>query len=445
MKHASLRCRAAITLALTSIILMSAACDANSVNLFGGNTQQMEGPTATASHTPMPTNTPIPYGIQAIDLLESVPSLSTTRERLQSLRVTRVGDGAVLTGIDMLRWMLIDQGYDPEWTYNMKVGLLGVISDYYEFPSQGQRIFLINVAHGLMVEVKGQVPWSLQNYSPEDINNLFIEDDALRYAYPSLDRGTLPTGMPNLISHAHPMGGDIVEQAHLLQYHLAHGLIDGSSSHFDAAAALTVWMQQSFFHANEDYPWDVYLDGREPLDTGGPVAYPTSLMRVYEERVIGCHEPAIMLEGMLHSLNIPALRLNVHGHGVVYLPTLDRYVHGDHIANYTAAPPGTLLLTPDEFRPYAEDVAWIFQIFFDKYQPPFPSIPLKRDGGDLYIYARGLVNRPEMTCIEISDEDWTWLSSQLASYNIFYDNVNCELTSDRVPIQVLQELSNEAE
>jgi hypothetical protein len=152
-----------------------------------------------------------------------------------------------------------------------------------------------------------------------------------------------------------------------------------------------------------------------------------------------------MLEGMLHSLNIPALRLNVHGHGVVYLPTLDRYVHGDHMAMYTAAPPGTLLLTPDEFRPYAEDVAWIFQIFFDKYQPPIPSIPLRRDGDALYIHARNVINRPEMTCVEISSEDWAWLSSQLSIYNIFYDTVNCELTSDRVPIQTLEALHDAAE
>jgi hypothetical protein len=241
------------------------------------------------------------------------------------------------------------------------------------------------------------------------------------------------------------MGGDIVEQSHLLQFSIARDLIAGQTSHFDATAALTVWLQQSFFHAYDDYPWDVYLDGREPLTTGGPVAYPTSLMRVYEERVVGCHEPSIILEGMLHSLNIPALRLNVHGHGAVYLPTLDRYVHGDHMAMYTAAPPGTLLLTPDEFRPFAEDVAWIFQIFFDKYEPPIPSIPLLRDGDALYIHARNVINRPEMTCVEISSEDWAWLSSQLAIYNIVYDTVDCELTSDLVPIQTLEALSDAAD
>lgn len=437
MKSTSMRYRIVIAMVMTSIILMSAACDT-----LGGDALQIEAPTATASLVPTPTHTPIPYGVQALDLLDNLPSLATTRERLQEMTVSDAG--IVMTGLEMLRLLLINQGYDPEWSYAQKEGVFEIL-DGYEFQNQGQKIFLIIVAHGLMVEVKDLVPWSLQDYSAEEINNLFIEDTALRYAYPSLDRGTLPTDMPNLRSHTHPMGGEIIEQAHLLQFSIAHDLIEGRTSHSDAIATLTVWIQHSFFHAYDDYPWDVYLDGREPLDTGGPVAYPTSLMRVYEERVVGCHEPSIMLEGMLHSLNIPALRLNVHGHGVVYLPTLDRYVHGDHMAMYTAAPPGTLLLTPDEFRPYAEDVAWIFQIFFDKYQPPLPSIPLKREGDALYIHARNLINRPEMTCVEIGSEDWAWLSSQLSIYNIFYDTVNCELTSDRVPIQTLETLSDTAD
>ncbi len=437
MKSASMRYRIVIAMAMTSIVLMSAACDS-----LGGDVLQTEGPTATATLVPTPTNTPIPYGVQALDLLENLPSLATTRERLQEMTV--FDGGIVVTGLELLRWLLINNGYDPEWSYAQKeLALEGL--DRREFHNQGEKIFLIIVAHGLMVEVKGLVPWSLQDYSAEEINNLFIEDAALHYASPSLDRGTLPTDMPNLYSHAHPMGGEIVEQAHLLQFSIARDLIAGQTSHFDAAAALTVWIQQSFFHAYDDYGWNVYLDGREPLDTGGPVAYPTSLMRIYEERAVGCHDPSIMLEGMLHSLNIPALRLNVHGHGVVYLPTLDRYVHGDHMAMYTAAPPGTLLLTPEEFRPYAEDVAWIFQIFFDKYQPPIPSIPLLREGDALYIHARNVINRPEMTCVEISSEDWDWLSSQLTIYNIYYDTVNCELTSDYVPIQTLQALSDAAD
>jgi hypothetical protein len=111
------------------------------------------------------------------------------------------------------------------------------------------------------------------------------------------------------------------------------------------------------------------------------------------------------------------------------------------VANYTDAPGEVLLLTPDEFRPYAEDVGMIFQIYFDKYQSPFPSVPLWRDGDVLYIYADRLLEWTDMTCVQISEEDWVRLSEQLAAYNLQYDPVTCVLTSDRIPILTLEELS----
>ncbi len=454
MKSSSNHPRMALSLFLSSIVLLGAACSSSFVDRLGFGQDGEPGNDATAAalgtapatetSEPTPFSTATPFGPQALALLDSLPSLATTRQRLQTMQITRTGDGAPLSGLDLLRWILIDQNYDPNWSNDRKEALLADL-DGYDIPSRGQKILLISVAHGLALEASGLLPWSIQDYSALEINNLYIEDTALHITSPGLDRGTLPFGMPNLVTHTHPMDDVVVEAAHVLQYHLARRLIGNAASHSDAAAAIIIWMQQNFFHAYDDYPWDVYLDGRLPLTGGGPAAYPVSLARIYEERVVGCHEPTIMLEGMLHALNIPALRLKVHGHGVLYLPTLDRYVHGDHIAMYTAAPRGVLLLTPDEIRPFAEDVAWIFQIYFDKYEPPIASIPLYRDGDVLYIYARNVITRPDMNCVEISTEDWAWLSEHLEDYNIFYDTVNCELTSDRVPILTLEALSEPAE
>jgi hypothetical protein len=433
---------------MSSIVLLSAACSTPLADLIDfascGSEPTLAPATDTPEPTPPPTFTPIPFGDRALELLDSLPSLATTRQRLQAMQVMRVADGAFFSGQDILRWILIDQQYDPGWSNDRKEDLLASL-DGYDFPSSGQRIFILTVAQGLALDARGLVPWSLQNYSAWEINNLYIEDTALHVTNPDLDRGTLPVAMPNLFMHIYPLGDDVVEAAHVGQYHLAKRLIGDAASHSDAIAALVVWMQQNFFHAYEDYPWDVYLDGRPPRSGAGPAAFPLSLERIYDERVVGCHEPVIMLEGMLHSLNIPAVRLSVHGHGVLYLPTLDRYIHGDHVANYTATPPGVMFLTHEEFRPYAEDVAWIFQIYFDKYDPPITSVPLHRDGDVLYIHARNIITRPDLNCVEISFEDWTWLSQQLEAYNIFYDTVDCELTSDRVPILTLQALSAPAE
>ncbi len=454
MRIASLQAPKVFYLVLTGLVLASLACSLSLTGLLDsiqGSDQEVERTqealeTASASipATPTPTITPTPLGPHAFDLLGDLPALSTTRQQLSSMQIIRASDQSVLTGTDLLLWILVNQGYEPEWTHARREQLLADLDDY-EFPSPGQRILLLNVAHGLALEASGSVPWSLQDYSTMEIRNLYIEDTATHIRNPYLDRGLLPAGMPNLQTHTHPMPDEIVEDAHFFQYHLARRLIGEASSHSDAVADIVVWMQQNFFHAYDAYPWDVYLDGREPLGGGGPAAYPASLSRIYEERVTGCHEPTVMLEGMLHALNIPALRLKVHGHGVLYLPTLDRYVHGDHVAMYTAAPRGVLLLTPDEFRPFAEDVAWIFQIYFDKHEPPVASVPLMRDGDFLYIYAHNLITRPDMNCVVISAEDWDWMSRQLEAFNIQYDTVNCDLTSDRVPILTLEALNAPAE
>jgi len=390
-------------------------------------------PTATGD----PASTPEP--VDPLVPLDTYASLATVRQRLNDMRLTRLADDDPLTGRQLLEWLLIDQQYDPTDPSEINTSLFAALDDY-GFPNPGDRIYVVNVATGLFAEAQGLYLWSLADYTVQEIDNLFVQDSALAVTNPMLHRGDLPADMPNLRTHSgYPLGDRVVEDAHYRQFNLARRLAADAINQEEAVASILVWMQQNFFHAYDEYGWEVYLDGREPRSPG-PAAYPQSLDRIYEERVVGCHEPTVMLEGMLHGLNIPAIRLWVHGHGVLYLPTLDRYVHGDHVANYTDAPWGVPLLTPDEFRPYAEDVAWIFDIYLNKYQSPFISVPLKRDGDELYIHAAGLRNYPETTCIQVSEEDWTRLSQQLSAYNIQYDDQACELTSDRVPILTLDEL-----
>ena len=121
----------------------------------------------------------------------------------------------------------------------------------------------------------------------------------------------------------------------------------------------------------------------------------------------------------------------------------DRAVHGDHIVAYTDAPPGMLLLTTDEFRPFAEDKALIYTIVYpDKYRSPFGSMPLWRDGDSLYIHVANIRETPGGSCLAISDEDWTRVSQQLSTYNLKYDTETCVLSSDQVPIRTLDELNS---
>ncbi len=380
--------------------------------------------------------------LDPLEILDTYESLETLRERLNAMQVSNSLGGQNVTGREVLEWILVDMAYDPRDANSEKEEIMNAL-DTYVFPYPSARIFLINVATGLTVEAHGWVPWSLQDYSREDIDNLFIEDESMHPSDSSLHRGDLPAGMPNVVNHWHGMDDLLIEEAHYKQFNLARKLTEDASNQEEAVAAIVVWLQQNFFHAvSPGYAWDVYLDGQAPRNGPGQIAYPLSLERVYEERVSGCHEPTLILEGMAHSLNIPAVRLSIHGHGVLYLPTLERFIHGDHVVAYTDAPFGSLLLTYDQILPFAQDQAYIYTIYYETiYVTPFRSIPLWRDGDFLYIESGNVRNPGESRCIAIAQDEWLRISGQLSAYNLQYDAENCVLSSDRVKILTLDKLN----
>jgi hypothetical protein len=403
--------------------------------------------TPPLAYSPGPTPTKLPVRIMLlnpINVLRTYSSLENARRRLDEMVVT-TGPGETMTGRQIIEWLLLTRGYDPTAANDVKEQVFAPF-DSFTFPHVGARIFLVNVATGLWAEAYGLCRWSLAHYSVEEVDSLFVENNStVRDPDPALDRGALPADMPNVEHHWHPMPSLVVEGAHYKQFNLAHRLAQSAASQEEAAALVVVWLQQNLFHSHYSppYAWDVYLDGREPRDDGGPVAYPASIDRIYDERVSGCHEATVILEGMLHSLNIPAARLMVHGHGVLYLPTLDRYVHGDHVVLKTDAPPGALLLTADEFRPFAEDSGQIYAILYkSRYQSPFRSMPIYREGDHLYIYVGGLRQGFGGPCVEIMDDEWMRISRQLSVFQLHWDTERCELTSSLVRIQTLDELTD---
>jgi len=390
--------------------------------------------------------TEAPEPLDPLTILDTYPSLAGTREFLDRLTVILLADGVTdRSGRQLLEWILVEQGYDPRASNQAKQALFSGL-DIYIMPNAGAKTYLINVATGLFAEAHHLYPWSLRDYSQQQIENLFIQDDSLSWESSGLHRGDLPPGMPNTESHWYLTPDSLVEDAHFKQFNLARQIAEESVTQEQAVLSVMVWMMQNFFHAYAPgYGWEVYLDGQESRDDGGPVAYPLSLDRLYEERVSGCHEPTMMMEGMLHSLNIPAVRLMMQGHGVLYLPTLERFIHGDHIVAYRDAPPELLLLTADEIRPFAEDESWIFAIVYpDKYSSPLLSVPLYRDGQSLYIYNANARDFAAGTCLQVSDADWARVTQQLSAYNLSYDAQTCTLTSDYLPILTLDQLADPA-
>ena len=398
-------------------------------------------PVVTAPVEPGATETPVP--LDPLTILDTYESLAGTRDYLNRLTFSSDEEGdAGHSGRELLEWILVDQGYDPRAANAAKQQIFDSLDVWFP-PNYGAKMYLINVATGLFAEAHHFYPWSLRDYSQAQIENLFIQDDSLEWQKSDLHHGDLPPGMPNTINHWYTSPDLIVEEAHYKQFNLARRLADGSATQTDAIKAVMAWTSQNFFHAYAPgYGWEVYLDGQEPTDFGGAEASPQSLERLYEERVAGCHEPTILMEGMLHSLNIPAVRLSMQGHGVLYLPTLERFVHGDHIVAYRDAPMELLMLTADEIRPFAEDEAYIFAIVYpDKYSSVV--VPwLQRDGDFLFIGQPSLIDHATGTCVQISEAEWARVTAQLSAYNLKYDTQTCALTSDRLPIQTLDQLAD---
>jgi len=124
----------------------------------------------------------------------------------------------------------------------------------------------------------------------------------------------------------------------------------------------------------------------------------------------------------------------------VYLPTINRFVHGDNLAMYALVPPDYLLLTPER----AADMH-----FFDGHgmasddlhrYDDIPSLYLGpqtlRRGRELYLHS-GLFysSRPDLRAI--IDQ----MCVQSGDFNLRLDETDERLTSNPVPIQDLDELS----
>jgi hypothetical protein len=64
-----------------------------------------------------------------------------------------------------------------------------------------------------------------------------------------------------------------------------------------------------------------------------------------------------------------------------------------------------------------------------------------REGNTLYFSMENVVDHASGACLQVSESDWARISNQLSVYNVRYDAQTCTLSSDRVVIQSLDELT----
>jgi len=352
--------------------------------------------------------------------------------------------GEPIPAIHVVKYVLEDKEYNPLNPIATNEALFDDVFSKFNL-LQGPKAdrFIIEVSTALYHEFHKTYPWSLKDYSKVELHNV------IPY---TLDEDYLESMLTNNVNklYVEYYVDNIVTDAQYKQNILAKKIIGDATSPKEAIMRIVNWHQRNFFHAysngeDEDYGWDKYLDGDEP-PSNGMIPLPKSIDRIYEERIIDCHIPTTLISGMLHSLNIPALKYGAHGHSVLYLPSLNGYVHGDHIA-MNAHSGDYVIFTKEEFQKYAsiedDGGSWnmLHDIVSEKAKPfIWKTGWTKRIGENLYINANYGLSSNDIDCTDDAEhvnllKEWfpEYIFSQVAP--------GCKFKSDLVPIKTLYELS----
>ncbi|MBI4212084.1 MAG: hypothetical protein HY540_05540, partial [Deltaproteobacteria bacterium] len=131
---------------------------------------------------------------------------------------------------------------------------------------------------------------------------------------------------------------------------LAKKLTANSSSIEESSVAIIQWAENNLFHyenfgEGRHYGPSIY-DDRE-ITVGGLSTI--SIEDILRERAVGCHFASGVIITMLRSLGIAAEYVRDEGgHGMTYIPSIDRYIHGDHIADLVCIPAEHFILNKEE-------------------------------------------------------------------------------------------------
>jgi len=266
---------------------------------------------------------------------------------------------------------------------------------YYDL-EENEIIYLKSIVHILWIEDKNMFPWSIKNYSKEDINYLIEREDDSQWS-----------------------DGEISREYTKL-FPLSVNLVNDSKE--KTIRNIIEWEMKNFFHASEQYGWGVYSKKSDEITS-------IPLESVFKERVVDCHLASHILIGMLRSINIPAYEKNYRGHGVTFIPDLNLYVHGDYIAQFSVNP--DILMTKEELEIYVNSEEG-YNKFWNENQNKYPL--LKRKGNNLYI--EGTLQTQEAK----SEENINFIKESLKEYNLtFHGNElgGIEIKSDLIKINEL--------
>jgi hypothetical protein len=361
------------------------------------------------------------------NLLENTGSLQPVAAVLKGIHMD---DGR--TGFDAVLDALVT--FDPARSWRAQEC---IFESAMKTSVAGVKIFLVRTVHILWMERNGQLPWSITNYTDNEIRGLFFE------LVVSTASGVLPEvpAESGWGSWWEDFSEPLVSLEASYRLHAVSGKLR-AGTHGQTAVNCIRWIKSNFFHPyswpGSSYGLDRYADGKPWGSEGGHC--PRNISRLFEERIAGCHSPSVLLSEMLRLSNIPAFPIHIDCHGVVYIPSLDRFVHGDHLVNLPFYASEILLLTSAEVADYPND-----PMLFDVVDAKLGTViePASTWRLTLMMHRDG-----SMLTFAYGDMDWVpsakvlaLLQKEVPQFRFRLNDAGTGLTSQPVPIRTLEDFS----
>ena len=214
--------------------------------------------------------------------------------------------------------------------------------------------YLVGLCHAVWVEENVGLSWSLKDYTPKELRFLF-ERAVDTTGWTSRNDGNV--GCWGMDHPGTPIPREPIADTWYKTYPLSFHLAGREPDKRKVVLACVSWIMSNFFHwygagyLHERWTWDMYPSSQWRKDD-----WQVDLRDLFAQRGTGCHGPAKILAAMLRSLNIPAIEVHYHGHGICYVPTLELYLHGDLMADFAILKDNAVLLMDR-----SELERWIFQ------------------------------------------------------------------------------------
>lgn len=381
------------------------------------------------------------------DILLCYDSMSSVKDHLFGIK-EMTKESNQLNGLD-IALEILNAGYDGSKDINSKEKLLRSILDKYSFDSKNnidfhddtpQREYIIKTVHSLWVEYNKIVPWSLKDLTEKEITSFFrVNEESYGDDVPetSLDPDINSPGV-YIISNEYFVVPKISEESAYKVYNLSRKFLKDTQE--DTVKEILRWQKKNFFHSYNDWTFEVYRDGRADEEAKGKF-HPTSIERLFEERVTGCHMNSLLFASMLRNLNIPAVNIRAFGHGTTYIPTIDKYVHGDHIADFFLVPTEDLLLNAEDIKTIVStgEHGDYHKLIWDKYVNNFPQINYAAH--KLIRKENNLLLEQTIYYAQIPEESMKVIQEEAKEFNIYHDKDKGWIVGKEVPIKNLLQLS----